>query len=194
MWIIKRTNGINHQIMNNKVARYIFHCLCYYCAWLSTIYFAKHNNPWGGPITIAIITLIQVIALYKKTPKPIIQFTATLTIIGFLIDSTFSYMHLITLMANPFYPLSAPWMIGLWINFGIIFYDCSHQYFKYYFPLLALSLFGFPLAYFTGSALGAAKISNPSQTLTILGLVWAIILPTICYYFYKRSINETNIH
>lgn len=174
--------------MHKPIYRYIFHFLCYYVAWFSSILFARNGQPWPGPIIIAIITLAQYLLLKSRySDKKIIYFTLLLTVTGFILDSIFVYFNYMNLMANPLKPFSSPWMIGLWVNFSIIFYDCCHQYFKHFLILGSLSLFGFPIAYYTGIALNAAQLPNGLLPLVILGLLWGVLLPSICYLFYRSE-------
>lgn len=174
--------------MRKSVYRYLFHFFCYYIAWLSSILFAKNSHPWGGPIVISIIIIVQFLALKSRnSDKKIIYFTLCFTITGFLIDTIFVYCNYIHFLANPLKPFSSPWMIGLWINFSIIFYDCCFKYFKHIFILGILSLFGFPAAYYAGIALKAATLPNGSLPLVTIGLIWGILLPSICYLFYRSE-------
>lgn len=167
--------------------RYFFHFICYYTAWFLSILFAKNNLFWGGPLVVSVITLVQALVLYKKTPRFILPFTIILTATGFLIDTCLIYTNQMNLLANPFAPFSSPWMIGLWVNFSIIFYDTCHNYFKHSIILAILSLFGFPLAYFAGTKLGAATLPQGYITLLYIGLTWMILLPSISYIFYKNA-------
>lgn len=169
--------------------RYLFHFICYYAAWLSSILFAQKGHPWGGPIVICLITMIQLAFLYKKVNWKIIPFTLIVTTLGFTIDSWLIVTNHINLLANPFKPLSSPWMIGLWINFSIIFYDCLNKYFQHYLVFALLALIGFPIAYYAGVAFRAATLPLGHMTLLYLALTWAVILPIVCYCFHLWQKN-----
>lgn len=170
---------------------YLFHTVSYYIAWFATIFSARNENPWGGPIVVVFITILQWFFLRKKVYfKHLVYFTLTLSGLGFIIDSIAIQQKLLTLAANPLSPFSSPWMIGIWVNFAVIFYDCARTYFKHYIIIGLLALLGFPVAYFAGAKLQAASLPHHSVFLIYLGVIWGILLPIICYSFYILERNN----
>lgn len=173
--------------MKNSFNKVIFHLICYYLSWFSCILFASYNNPYGGPLVVLLITILQIIFLKNKVSSKILFFSPVLVSTGFIIDSILVYYNFIDLKANPFIPLSSPWMIALWVNFSIIFFDCFYNYFNKYLIWFFLSFFGFPLAYLSGVYFDAAYLPKGDIAYLILGVTWAFIMPLICYVFRDKN-------
>ena len=172
----------------------IFHTVFYYIAWFGCLLSAAYDYYWLGIMIALIILMPQYYWQYKKREtKNLWIFIITLTLFGFIIDSCFLQLNLITFNANPFsFQLSPPWMIGIWLNFSVVLYGCLKKYFKNYWLFFILSLIGFPVAYLAGVKLGAATLPSGMTGLLIISITLAILLPLITYSYEKLLWNDNH--
>lgn len=166
-----------------NVRDYIFFIITYYLAWFASVLSAAHEYVWLGFIVTLIITAIQIAWLkYFQSIKNLFSMMLIFTVVGFIADSTMSLTGFIKYHANP-WPLAAPWILGLWINFGVIYYACLEKWFNRYLLMAILALFGFPLAYIAGVKLGAATFHYGDISSIVIGIAWAIALPLINFIY-----------
>lgn len=171
---------MEQRFLKTKAVHYSFHFLAYYVVWAICIYSAARGYHWIGLLAALGITLVQYLwqSLFKRQYKHLLIFIIYLTAIGFIGDSALTYFNIIQFNANPFpYPLSAPFMIGIWINFAMLFYATLAWFTTRPIMLAILSCVGFVVAYLLGAQIGAAVLIKNTLSLVILGLTWAIVLP-----------------
>jgi hypothetical protein len=109
---------------------------------------------------------------------------------GFIMDTLFIQLHVIRFQALQ-HQLSPLWMIILWLDFGLLFFSLSRDYFQHYLILGALSLPGFAIAYAVGARLGAAQLLLP-HTALLVGVIWALLLP-LCLWLYHCILDHLDI-
>jgi hypothetical protein len=175
--------------------RLLLNLLGYYLVWFACVLSASHHYVWIGITTSIAITAIQGYCQARfDTARHLLTLIIALTLLGFAIDSVLLQFDLFHFQANPFNPwCSAPWMVGLWINFAFMLYAHLRRFFLYYWALGPAALFGFPLAYYSGVALGAASLPHGWLGLLALGVIWAVAFPGLLYCFetYSRRNNRT---
>lgn len=171
----------------------------YYITWSVSIYSAAHHWVWFGFSLTVIISLAELYWLKRRYPvRYLIRFVVGLTFIGCSVDSLLSLSGFITFNAIPWrYALAPPWIIGLWINFSIVYFAFMRHYFLYYKSLAACALIGFPLAYSIGAKFGAAHFTYSLKSSLLIGLIWAILIPIVNYNYIKiinRKGKKANVH
>lgn len=111
------------------------------------------------------------------------QFSLFLVLVGSFIDSCLMYFNFIEFrnwqaIYSPFY------MWGIWLIF-IPYYSIAFK--KFHNKILVTSVCGFlfaPLSYYGGSNIGSLNIPS-IENLIMIGLMWAIFLPTSIQYYFK---------
>lgn len=181
--------------LNMDIYHNCFHLAAYNIAWICSIYSASKGHPWLGLIVAVSLTIIQMIWLifFQQKTKHLITFILYLTLIGCIGDSLLVHYNYIIFVANPLpFPLTAPFMIGIWINFSVTFYATLQSLITHPFILGILSFFGFMIAYFFGASLGAALLVQGMKSLIILSLAWGVVLPLSITLFNRFLPLENN--
>jgi hypothetical protein len=168
--------------MNIKIINYTFHCMAYYLAWFSAIFFASNNHNSAAVLIVMVTVILQAIwqrYISRRTQGlwvMMLLFVAS----GTLADTFLIQVGLIQLSANPFgNSFTAPWMSSLWLSFAITFYSILPSFFERYLLVSILSLISFPIAYATGAALHAAQLPHGYSSSLVIGMIWAILFPLI---------------
>lgn len=175
-------------LLKTKAVHYGFHFFAYYLVWAICIYSAAYGFRWLGLIASIGVTWGQYLwqVLFKKQHLYLIPFIIYLTIIGFVGDTALCYVNVIQYKANPFiFPLPAPFMIGIWLNFAMLFYATLSWFITRPLMLALLSFVGFVVAYLVGASIGAAVLLKGTLSLILIGLMWAIVLPMSIAMFNK---------
>lgn len=110
-----------------------------------------------------------------------LAFVVALAICGFAFDSLFKWLELLSWREETFYPAS---LLGIWVMFAAyypeLFSKFDHR------PVLRFCLgaiFG-PLAYWTGSRIGAINYELDSTPVLVLhGILWGLFFSTSIYIF-----------
>lgn len=136
---------------------------------------------WLGFIIALIVTLTQL--LWSKLVNIQINYKLAFTILlsGIIIDSLFSLSGIINYHANPWY-IAPPWIIGIWLNFSLIYASFLLALLKRNMLMASLAFIGFPLAYLAGAKLQAATLNYGYLSLLLVAIIWSIALPLINYY------------
>jgi|GEM_PF-2847306 len=172
--------------VNTKAAQLSFHLIAYYIVWFSCIYGAAHNYLWAGLMISVVITLLQYFwqKCFRKQTDNLLIFILYLTIVGFVGDSLLVYFRVLDFASNPFtFPCSAPFMIGIWLNFSIMFYAILLWFVQRPVFLMIFSLIGFVFAYFVGSSMNAAFLLQGTKSLLVIGIMWGVLLPSSILLF-----------
>jgi len=170
--------------------KYILHLLCFYLIWFACVLGAAKGWPWFGPGIGVVLLSIQYLfqRWYIKDYDHLMMMMLSLLVVGTIIDSLLLYFGLINYIHNPFAPYcSPPWMMMLWLNFAMVYYSLLQSLWSRYVLLAVLCLLGFPLAYISGDLLGAATLSYGPYSSILVGIVWAVLLPSISIYFQGRK-------
>ncbi len=166
---------------------WFFHTLSYYLCWISCIYFAAHHAPYIGPIITLFLLAAQIFwqSMHHKPYRGAIYFAISLTILGSITDTVWLYRGLVYFNSNPFGPyFSPPWMISLWLSFGLNIIILYEKWLNYYFTWSITVFFSIPLAYWIGVESGAAVLLASYPFYLYLGMLWALLLP-FSFYIYK---------
>ncbi len=169
-----------------------FDLVAYYSVWFACVLGAAHGHAWSGLLISIAITALQTYVHTQTQAAPLLwRFIGLMTVCGFIVDSLAVQLNWIALAANPLaFHCSAPWMVGLWLNFSFILYAYLRQHFLNYRLFAVLSLLGFPVAYYAGTALGAATLPHGLPGLLAIGVSWSFICPSVLYVFATRGLTN----
>ena len=150
-------------------------------AWFAAVFGAAGGNLWIGPIVL--LLWLAVYAFLSGRPKLEIQIALIALGMGLLADSLligFGVYLPRGLIGG--LPLTPPWMLALWINFGTLV-NGSLSWLKGRYLLGAvLGAWGGPLAYYSGQRLGALTFHPPLVFhLAVLGAAWAVAVPLLFF-------------
>lgn len=167
----------------------ICHLLLYYISWFACVLGAAQGLPWLGPSIVLPCVIIQYVLQYHRgNIEGAWFFISVLPCFGFLADSFLVGAGLFEFAANPWaWPLAPPWMVALWVSFGMLFYACLGSLLRRYGLLSLLSFVAFPLAYWLGVKFEAALMPKAWLSLLSLGLIWAMLLTGLTF-LYNRYI------
>lgn len=171
----------------NSIVHLLFYVITYYLVWFAAIFSAAAGYYWLGFIVASLISAWQWWWLRQQvTARHLGLLVLLFLLAGFVVDSTMSYCGFFIFYANP-WQLAPPWIIGLWLNFGIVYYATLKHCFSQFRLLSLLALFGFPLAYVAGARLGAGEFVYGYASSVLIGAIWAILLPLISAFYLKLT-------
>lgn len=144
--------------------------------WFANVYLGKTPYLYlAVPLSLVFLFIDQRI-FYKDTSiSRFSLFTLFVVLSGAIVDSTVLNLGLIS-FANWDYPLSSPFMWGMWIIF-VPYYQIGFGRFKGK-PILSivLALIFAPISYYSGSKIGSINILK-TEALPLIGILWAIYFP-----------------
>ncbi len=152
--------------------------ICFQISWFACVLGAAHGMPWLGP---AVTLPVAALHLYKATSKKT-EFTLMLltVLFGSLFDQSILVAGLIHYPATNFPGYLLPiWMVALWFGFSTAL-NVSLRWMRQH--MVIGSIFGFiggPLAYISGEKLGAMQLVEFNTLMIVLGLGWALIVPSL---------------
>jgi hypothetical protein len=146
--------------------------------WLVCVMGAAAGYQWLGPL--AVLAFFALHLLLVKPRRPELILAVVLIVSGFAVDTLLGLAGAVDPVRgwDWAFPLSPPWMVALWVNFGTTL-STSLRWLEGR-PLLSalLGAAGGPSAYAGGAGLGAASIGEPSSlSLVMVGAAWAAALP-----------------
>lgn len=150
-------------------------------AWFGAVFGAAGGHLWLGPA--AVLLWLAVYALLSGRPRLEMQIALIALFMGLLADSLLIGTGVYTprgLIEG--WPLTPPWMLALWVNFGTLV-NGSLSWLKGRYLLGAfLGAWGGPAAYYSGHRVGALTFHPPLIIhLVFLGIAWAIAVPLLFY-------------
>jgi len=157
-------------------------------AWFAAVFGAAGGQPWLGPA--AILLWLAIYAFISGRPKLEIQIALIALGMGLLADSLligFGVYRPRGLIGG--LPLTPPWMLALWINFGTLVNGSLSWLRGRYWLGAFLGVWGGPAAYYSGHRVGALTIHPPLIiNLAFLGIAWAIAVPLL--FFLAEKIEK----
>lgn len=159
----------------------LLNIVLYQVGWFCCVF----GGAWGYPVAGALLALllVSVHLLLASSRKAEALLMLCACFLGVIIDSTQQAFGLFSFRAEPEWPLWLPlWVFVIWAQFATLFHYALYWLKGRYLLAGFFGLIGGPLAYWAGIRIGAASFGeNPLLTIIVLGLVWAIVTPTLCY-------------
>lgn len=158
-------------------------------AWLLAVWGAAAGRFWLGP---AVVALLVAAHLVRSWPRHRVWHLVVLALMGTAVDSLQSFFQVLSFDGAPAVWLCPPWIISLWVHFGLMLLgplDFLHRRL----PLAAaLGMIGGPLAYAGGVGMGAASFGlTPALSLGVLAMVWGVACPLAVLIVTQPQWQET---
>jgi len=146
--------------------------------WFACVMGAAAGWYWFGPLVVLAFFGLHLGLVRPRRPELVLA--GALLIAGFTADTLLSLAGAVEPLSGPNWPgpLSPPWMVALWVNFGTTI-STSLRWLEGR-PLVSILLgaAGGPSAYAAGAGLGAATLGEPGYfSLVMVGVTWAVALP-----------------
>lgn len=138
---------------------------------------AAHGSAWTGPLVILVLLLVH-LRWWTQSPWRDLRAVGLLAVAGAIGDSLLLATRAIDLAANPWLPLSPPWMIALWAHFATAPAGPLGRLAGRWWLAAVVGAAAGPLAYWAGGRLGA--LSWPRGLLVgglAVAALWAIAVP-----------------
>ena len=162
---------------NKKSLSIIVNLIAFKIGWVSSVFGATSELPWFGPLWILGWTISFFAWQRKLTTEWVLLVGAA--IIGYIFDSVMVLLHFIEF--PPEVRLGEPspfWMVAMWVNFAATLrYSLGWMRDRFILGAIIGLALG-PLAYITGSGLGAIEITSGILPIAI---EWLIGIPLLLY-------------
>lgn len=156
----------------------LINLLLFQVAWFACVLGGAKGLPWVGPMVVAAVVLYHL--RHAEDHHIELLLIAVAAAVGTLFDSLLVATGALSYPSGQWHPLLAPyWIIALWVAFATTL-NVSMRWLEGR-SLLAF-LFGAaggPLAYFSGSQLGAVTLEDPALAFTALSLGWGLLTPLL---------------
>lgn len=159
--------------------------------WFACVVGAARGYPWLGPVMVALVVALHLRLIQDRVGEIRLLFFAS--VVGFLLDSAqvvagvFSFTTKGAISGWPSW-VSPPWMVALWCAFATTLHTSLSWLAGRYQLASLLGAVGGPLSYYAGARLGAISLPEELATsLLVIGLVWAVAMPTLLWASKRRS-------
>lgn len=151
----------------------------YKIGWVACVAGAAAGIPWIGVLAVAVASAIHVATAQSKSKTVLLLVSAAL--IGFAWES-FVVINGWLDYGPEYSDLVAPlWIVAMWVLFATTL-NLGFKWLKNHLWAAALvGGFGGPLAFAAGERLGAVQFSDPTVSLSIIGVGWALLMPLMVY-------------
>lgn len=150
--------------------------ILYNVGWFACVYFAAEGLAWVGPVAVVLVSAAHLLSTAAWKKEALTLFIAA--VMGFTWESLLVWTGVLSYPTAPgIGPFAPLWIVALWVNFATTI-NVSLAWVKRSFWLAALfGMFGGPLAFAAGEAMGAVTFGDPVWSLVIIGAGWAVLLP-----------------
>jgi hypothetical protein len=152
--------------------------LLFHTAWLGGVLGAAHGRPWLGPAA----TLGVVAWHLAKAPRA--RPEALLLVIAFVIGAAFESLLVLggwlRFESGSIADATAPlWVIALWAAFATTLNVSLRLLHRRQAVAALLGAVAAPLAYYSGSRLGAVEFVNVGTALLVIAAGWVVLMPAL---------------
>lgn len=161
----------------SPLARNIVNLVIFNAAWFACVLGAAKGVAWLPPLGVAVSVGIYMAAFSRDRMADLKLFAGSLAI-GFGAETVLAASGLVRLeSALAVAWIAPPWIVLMYANLATTLH-VSLSWMKGRWILCAVfGLLGGPLAYFSGSRLGAIAFDNLAVGLAAVGVAWAIAFP-----------------
>ena len=150
----------------------LLNLIIFQSVWFIMAYSAAYHKSWIGILALLLSLCFYVVP--HRTPKTCLLFFMISGLMGLLTDTLFIYFHVYDIH-TPYFPISPPFMIALWVNLATTFDWCMSWTLRYTKIALLFVCPGAALSYYAGTKIGALTLAPPLiQSLLIIGIAWII--------------------
>jgi Protein of unknown function (DUF2878) len=143
--------------------------------WFACVLGAANQIPWLGPIVAVPLVVWHIARSSQRNAE--LRLVLCALWCGLILDSVLASANLIQFASGiTFTGFTTPWMLSLWMGFAI---TLNHSL-KWLMakPMLALlfGLLGGPVAYWSGTRLGAMTFGTLWPSLIAIGIGWTLAM------------------
>ncbi|MGJ7520650.1 DUF2878 domain-containing protein [Variovorax sp. LT1P1] len=148
------------------------------CAWFAAVLGAAHDRPLLGTACVAAVIAWHLAV--SARPAQEAWLVALLCLIGVVVESAIVRQgHVAYPSGQPVASLAPYWIVALW---GLLAIALNVTMRWLHGRLLLAALLGAvlgPLSFSSGARLGGAQLLHPTEALTTLAVVWAVLMPLL---------------
>lgn len=163
----------------------IVQAVSYYFMWFLGIWFASQNKIWLLPMLL--VLFIQGYLFFQnKVTQHQGYAVIILAISGFLIDTLINYCGLIKFSGASLWIFAPYWLLLIWFSLIMTFLFILHKHIEKVLLWSSLSIFFFPLTYYSGCQMGAGSWEMPiaaSIAYAIFGGLYFIYFNYVFQFF-----------
>ncbi len=147
-------------------------------AWFAAVLGAAGGRTWLGPLVLLPVLAVNLAMTPERRGE--VKLWVAAGMIGLLFDTALVSAGLFAPKRHLFpYPLSPPWMVGLWIGFAATLNQSLGWLHGRLLLAALLGAVGGPLTYLGGARLGAADALPQMAGLVILAVGWGLVTPLL---------------
>lgn len=163
------------------VNRVLLNFVVFQIAWFAAVLGAANGMPVPGVVAVAIAIAMHLTMATSALPE--LKLIACCAAVGFVFDSVLVAAGWVSYPSGMLIDFAAPyWIVAMWMLFATTL-NVSLKWLKPHKWLGAVfGLAGGPLAYFSGSKLGAIQLDAEWTALGALAIGWAIAVPILLHF------------
>lgn len=169
-----------------KLILFIYNILGFKACWWGCVLGAIYGQKYLGPILVLFYLSIHLYIIPKEFRKSEIYLLLIAGFLGTIVDSmllNFNILSYAGLYKNINY-IAPLWITAMWLGFTATLNHAFKNIMNKYSIQIILGLIFGPMAYITGNNLGAIQFNivyNQNIILFIIGIVWGISFPLLCW-------------
>jgi hypothetical protein len=147
-------------------------------AWFAAVLGAAYGAPWLGVVAVPAVFGVHLALAEDRRAELVLALASA--VLGFAADSLLIAAGVFSPIPHLFpSPLSAPWMVMLWVNLAMTL-NASMAWVRGRYALGSVfGAIGGPIAYLSGAKLGAMIEVPGAAGLLAIGASWAFALPAM---------------
>ena len=158
--------------------RKLINAILFQTAWFAAVLGAANGIPWLGTLVLLPVLAVNIRLADLRRAEACLILAAGL--LGFAFDTALVAAGVFTPVQYLLpYPLSPPWMVGLWMSFAATLNVSMSWLQGRYLTAALFGAAGGPLAYLSGARLGATATEPDQYGLLLLAVGWGVITPLL---------------
>ncbi|MDJ0710093.1 MAG: DUF2878 domain-containing protein [Woeseiaceae bacterium] len=149
--------------------------------WLAAVFSAAASFPILGTLAIAVAVATHLLRSDNRADE--VRLLAIAAALGFAWESLLVSAGLVNYAVDTLIPGTAPyWIVAMWVLFATTL-NIGMRWLRK--SLVVAAIFGGiggPLSFLAGSKAGAVSFPEPTVSLIVIGIGWAIMLPLLVRY------------
>lgn len=146
--------------------------------WLASVFTAASSMPVAGTAVIGLAVLVHL--LISKNANAEFRLLAIAALIGLVWESILVMTGLVEYNAASVLPGLAPyWIVAMWVLFATTINVGMRWLKKNIYVAAIAGAIGGPMSFLAGSKAGAVSFADPTVSLIVIGIGWAVLLPVL---------------
>ena len=146
--------------------------------WLASVFTAASSMPVAGTVVIGLAVLVHL--LISKNANAEFRLLAIAALIGLVWESFLVMTGLVEYNAASVLPGLAPyWIVAMWVLFATTINVGMRWLKKNIYVAAIAGAIGGPMSFLAGSKAGAVSFADPTVSLIVIGIGWAVLLPVL---------------